>query len=79
MVLTPVADKLSQKVGTECFNTEEMKRGIEDANQKLKAINTESTRRLENLENRLNNSVEKKDLVAISMDVKALYPSLDWE
>ena len=31
-VLTPVADKLNEEVGSECYNTEEMKRGLHDTN-----------------------------------------------
>ena len=80
--------QLNEVVKTECCNTEEMKRGINDTNEKLSAMLKEknttgmenfSTSRMENLGNRLGVSVNNKDLVAISMDVKALYPSLDWE
>ena len=36
-VLTPLAEELSEKIGTECSNTEEMIRSIHDANLKIKA------------------------------------------
>ena len=66
-------------ISSECFNTEEMKRGISDANISVMQAGNESASGMENLESRLANSIQKKDLVAISMDVKALYPSLDWD
>ena len=34
-ILTPVADKLNEHVGTECSSTEEMMRGIQEANSKV--------------------------------------------
>jgi hypothetical protein len=39
----------------------------------------EQINQYEEASRRLENSVRKRDLVVISQDVKALYPSLDWE
>ena len=68
-ILTPVADKLNEEAGTECASTEEMIRAIQDANQQ---VQREASTRLET-------SDRRRDLVAVSQDVKALYPSLDWD
>ena len=65
-ILTPVAERLSDMMGTECSSTEEIMRGIEDTNTSLREAST-------GMETR------RKDIVVISQDVKALYPSLDWE
>ena len=37
-ILTPVTDDLSDQLGTECSSTEEMIRGIEDANIRNKKL-----------------------------------------
>ena len=66
-ILTPVADRLSDDMGTECSSTEEMMRGIEDANTNIR----DASLGLE-----IN---DRREIVVISQDVKALYPSLDWE
>ena len=70
LILTPVADKLSDEVGTECSNTEEMVRGLQDTNTKIEGM---YSRRMEDPGQNL------KQIVVVSQDVKALYPSLDWD
>jgi hypothetical protein len=66
-----VVDKLNDEVGTECSSTEEMIRTVQDTNEQIHH-QEEASRRLEN-------SVRRGNLVVISQDVKALYPSLDWD
>ena len=61
---------MSEEIGTECSSTEEMIRGIQDTNRKLEE--RKSSRGMEN-------SARMREIVVISQDVKALYPSLDWD
>ena len=70
-ILTPVADRMCDVLETECSSTEEMIRGIEDTNKIITEIEKSSCR--------MENSTRKREIVVISQDVKALYPSLDWD
>ena len=58
-ILTPVADEMDK--GTECRSTEEMIRGIHDANERIKQKNGRD---------------ESKEIVVVSQDVDGLYPEL---
>ena len=72
-MLTPVADKLSDKLGTEASSTEEMIRGMVDTKKSIQeGESADASSRLENPARRL-------EISMISQDVKALYPSLDWK
>jgi hypothetical protein len=70
-ILTPVADWLSDVLETECSSTEEMLRGIKDTNRIIKEVEEASSR--------METNARKKEIVVVSQDVKALYPSLDWD
>ena len=58
MILTPVADSINSKIKTECSSTEEMIRGIIDANKEIIGRRKDSSRM-------------EEQLVIISQDVKA--------
>ena len=70
-ILTPVADKLSEIMGTECNNGEEMMRGVQDTNERIIESNEpeNASRGME--------GTEKKELIVMSQDVKAIYPSIE--
>ena len=79
-ILTPLADKLNQVLGTECSNTEEMMRGIQETNKKVLQRAENSSQRMDDLENLETSFIsEDRELVVLSQDVKALYPSIKKE
>ena len=73
-ILTPVADKLSEQLGTECSSTEEMARGIQDANLVLKAKLEESSERMEEPPFWVDQLADS--VIILSQDVEGLYPEL---